>query len=433
MITAGLRREPAASLAVILHQVVCVGSSGTPFEPAEQPVALGDAGLSPEHGAEHPRARFIRLDKLLPLASHVEDTPQCDSDAEDMAFVSVLLPADKLPSPGHTESIDPFAPSLSALPDSTPPQSSTLLQHMVDAAANASQNGEGINLLDADMADVQNLPSGSEPSKGLAAAEPVRATAGQANQGSAQMFPNVHDLASRGSSALSVDSDDFAESTPVSAADVHPPSYFSQPQRSFTDMPSNAQSGNQATDHSATAGDHQHLQQQQGTGQQAKCDRSKPNASAITSPTSTIQEGAQAVSDVQPTPADGSQNYPDVALGCTALETRHQAIPADVVNNLSQSTQEEQQQQQQQPPSQDENSVLVMMPKPEAMLKPHEAAMAKAENAERRLLTGDAACGLTKAVKILVVLALLGLNSAHGVFGAITWLVGVSHSLLNLA
>ena len=59
--------------------------------------------------------------------------------------------------------------------------------------------------------------------------------------------------------------------------------------------------------------------------------------------------------------------------------------------------------------------------------------MAKAENAERRLLTGDAACGLTKAVKILVVLALLGLNSAHGVFGAITWLVGVSHSLLNLA
>ena len=405
----------------LVHQVVFAGSEGT-AEPAT--LALGDARLTSERDTAARAQSNTPLDELLPPESLLEDTFQYDPDIQDMAMLST---ADKQPSQGQTEPVDPFPPSVSALPASMSPQSSTLAQNSVDAAS-LSRNGEGIKLLDADAATVLNLPSGSEAKSGLPAAVPDMMTAAQANQGAAQRFSDVHEAASTGSSALSVDSDDFAENTTVITTDLHPPNNFSQPQRSSSDvMSSNAHSVNQAPDHSATVGDHQHLLEQE-TGQHPTSDSPESSASTHTSMAlGLVLEGAQAVPLQEPMPADATQSHPDIALSPPASETRDQdTTPADAVSEHSESTQQEQQQEQQQhPASQHEDDALIEVPKPEAMPKPPEAAMAQAEKAERRLLTGDAVCGLTTAVNLynagtaeiysaqwLLVLCMVGASSA---------------------
>ena len=339
------------------------------------------------------------LDDLLSLTSSEQVEVQHPDSGEIVSDLPTeVLTADKQVSQRQNKPGDPFMPSASALPDFI--LQHTVLQSSDDAAASFSQSGESLSLLDADMPQASHLLSCNQPTRDLSAAMPHAATAAaaaavrQAHPRSVQTSSDVHEATSVGLGTLSVDSD--AQDIFLTTTDL---CRLSNPKQGLA-ISQDTGTGDieiQDMDHSAAGSNDQNQLEPRETRmpKSPELDGSLSESLIILLPASE----AQTTPDNSLVPAAASRSHPAPALSTVASDMQDQqatsaASDANFVSTNTSSAKHQQQQQQQQPASKDASDAQVEMLKHDAVLKPHEAAMAKAEQAERRLLTGDMAAAL---------------------------------------
>lgn len=394
-----------------LNDVVCAGRD-------VQSVARSEVGLANAHDRDHPPA-FARsttsLDDLLPSASSEQPLGVQHPDSEEQMAV---LPTNNQPSQGQAEPVDPFMSSESAVPDFVLQQSNKSLQCSDDAAASFNESDKNLSLLDADIPDADQLLSETQPIAGLPAAMPHATGAAAA---AAAAVGRTHEAVPGASGSTALRGDDFAQESTVTIPDLSPSSSPSQALAIPVDpVYGDAQADSQPASQSALGSSQQTQLELQGTqlASSQRLDSLLSNASANMVPAlEAVTAGAQTSPDTSPVPAGAPQTPPAPALITAASGTQNQeAIPtasdadgstdSSSTQHQQQQQQRQQQQQQQQPANKDEDNAQVAMPKQDAELKPHEAAMAKAEEAERRLLTGDTTQACKQDMPRLALLAL---------------------------
>lgn len=334
------------------------------------------------------------LAALLPLASAIEDTaghqlPNAETQAPDLLAAEVLA-AEQPQSQVQPEPLDPFASSASALPEMILQQSTTLPKALATlqlhpALISADTSTITSNLLDNDMAGVDSLLFLNQSNAGTPVAS-LLATSTAETDSSSHMaevtsstdLPNSqanlpqNSTASEGLDALSADEDDdFAENIDFAAADKPP--IHTLANTLATQRPGAASDKEQEALHQ------QQVQPQLGSEQldlpfsQAATDMSTPSE--------TITADAQAVPpDFKPKPADVPQDEPP--------NTQAPDIVSDVELAGAGPTTLGVAKEQQGQLEGTADDVKAEIAEPDATVKPHEVAMARAEEAERRLLTG---------------------------------------------
>ena len=358
-------------------------------------------------GAHHPPVFATSTNTLgdrLPSSS-----PESLQHPEEIITVlSTEVPnADKQPMQNQNEPVDPFMPSASALPD-------FMLQNTIQssdaAAASLNQSAKNSSLLDADMPQASQLLFGNQqhqPNRGLSAAMPYAATAAataadidRAHPRSAQLSCHVYEGTPEGSETLSVDRD--AQDIALTTSDLPPSSSPSQKLAISQDTAAgDAQSEMHGGNHFATEKNHQLELQKTSPPESSELNSLSPKSPTSILPASeAVTSGAQTMPDTSLVPSTVPKTQPAPAPFTAASDmVDQQANPTSsdaVFASIHSSSAKDQQPQpqQQQPASRDEGDAEVDMPKHDALLKPHETAMAKAEEAERRLLTGDMAAAL---------------------------------------
>lgn len=356
----------------MLNDVVCAG---------REPVARSEVGLA--NARDQPPA-FARstapLDDLLPSASSEQPLDvQHTYSEEKMAVPSI----NNQPSQGQAQPVDPFLSSESAVPDFMLQQSNQASQCSDDAAASSNETDGNLSLLDADIPDADQLLSENQPVAGPSAAVPHAAVAAAAVDRTYEAIPGA-------SGTTAQNGDDLAREITVTIPDLSPASSPSQALAIPVD--SDAQTDSQPVSQFTLGSSPQTQLELQGTqlASSQELDTFLPHASANMVPASgAVTAGVQTTPDTNPVPAGAPQTDAAPALITAASGKQdQQTIPtaSDAGGSFHSSST---QQQQQQPASKDEDNAQVAMPKQDAELKPHEAAMARAEEAERRLLTGD--------------------------------------------
>ena len=358
-------------------------------------------------GAHHPPVFTTSTNTLGDrLLSSSSESVQHRDPEEIITVLSTEVPnADKQPMQTQNEPVDPFMPSASALPES-------MLQHTVQssdaAVASLNQSAKNLSLLDADMPQASQLLLSNQqqqPNRGLSAAVPYAATAAataadidRAHPRSGQLSCHVHEATPLGSESLSIDSN--AQVISLTTSDLPPSSSPSQNLAISQDTAAgDAQSEMHGVNRFATKNNHQLELQQTNLPEPPEPDSSSPKSPTSILPASEAgTSGAQTIPDTSLVPSAVPQIHPAPAPFTAASDMiDQQANPtssdADFAS-IHSSSAKDQQPQQQQPASRDEGDAQIDMPKHDALLKPHETAMAKAEEAERRLLTGDMAAAL---------------------------------------
>ena len=331
------------------------------------------------------------LDDLLPSAS-TEQMQHPESEEHIIGLSTEEASANKQPMQSQNKPLDPFMPS--ALPD-------LMLQHPSVqssdvAAASFNQSGESLSLLDADMSQATEDPSAAMPPAATAAAA---AAIDRAHTRSAQVSSGVHDATPVGSGTLSDDSAN--QDISLTTADPRPLSSPSQaPAVSHVTVAGDAQVDIQGVDHFAADNNHQsQLELQEAClPESSELDGSLPKSSTSLLPASeAVTRAAQITPDTSLVPSSVPHSPTAPAVLTAASEMLDQQATsagtdcASIHSSSAKDQQEQQPQQQQHPASKDEGDAQVDVPKRDTLLKPHETAMAKAEEAERRLLTGDMA------------------------------------------
>ena len=324
----------------------------------------------------------------------------------------------------QNEPLDPFMPSPSALP-------AFKLQHMNlqsldDAATSFNQSGESSSLLDADMPQANQMFSGNQTTRNSSAAMPYAAAAAaapaaaaaaiaavdEAHPRSAQIIPTdaheattyMHEATPAGSSTLSVDSD--AQRISLTTPDLNSTGSPRQPLAISSDTVSLGTVSDdvqvQGVDHFAADGNHHSQLRETCLPESPEFIGSlRKSSTDIVPAREAVITGAQTTPNTSLVPPAALNSHTTPGLSTAASEMPNQpatpdASGADFVSTLSSSItdQQQQQQQQQQPARKDGSDAHVEVLERDAVLKPHEAAMANAEQAERRLLTGNAAAAL---------------------------------------
>lgn len=327
------------------------------------------------------------------MASEPVNVQHPDSEGN---VTTELLTADKQSSQRQNEPLDPFMPSASALPH-------FMLQHTnLDDAASFSQSGESLSLLDADMPQANQMLSGNQPTRDLSAAMPYAATTAaaaaavdEAHPRSAQVSTDVREATPIGLGILSVDSD--AQDIPLTTPDLRSSASGS------LNQPLAISSDTVSDDEQLEGVDHTADDNHQSQLQQTCLPESPESGGSLRKSATGIVAAGEAVTTGVGTrphtslvpPAPQSHSTPGLSSAASEMQDQ-QAIPtasgADFVSTPLSSAKD--QQQQPQPGSNHERDAQVEILKHEAVLKPYEAAMAQAEQAERRLLTGDTAASL---------------------------------------
>ena len=359
----------------MLNDVVCAGRD-------VQPVVRSEVGLA---NARHQPPALARsttpLDDLLPSATSEQPLDVQHPDSEEKMAVRSI---NNQPSQGQAEPVDPFMSSESAVPDVILQLSNQASQCSDDAAASSNETDGNLNLLDADIPDADQLLSENQP---IAAAMPHAAVAAAAVGRTYEALPGASGTRAR-------DGDDLARESAVTIPDLGPSSSPSRALAISVDtVYDDAQTDSQPVGHFTVGSSQQTQLELQGSqpASSQELDSLLPHPSANMVPTpEAVTAGAQTTPDTSPVPAGAPQTDAAPAL-VTAASRRHnqEAIPTASDADGSFPSSSTQRQQQQQPASKDEDDAQVELPKQDAELKPHEAAMAKAEEAERRLLTGD--------------------------------------------
>ena len=326
------------------------------------------------------------LDDLPFTSSEQVDVQHPDSE-ESFTVLSTEVPtAHKQVSQRQNKPADPFTPSASALPD-------FMLQSSYGAAASFCQSEERLSLLDADMPQADRTLSRNQPTRDLSAAMPHAATAAAAAAAAAAGASDVH-KATSGTFSVDTDAQDMSFTTPDLCPSSNPRQALAVSQDTGT---GDAQIEIQAVDHFAVDSDLQNQLEPHETclPKSPELDSSLSVSRINMLPASgAVTAGSQAAPDKSLVPAAASESRPVAALSTVASETQDQqaaptASDAGFVSTHMASAKD--QQQQQQPGSEAESDAQVDMLKHDAVPKAHEEAMAKAEQAERRLLTGEMA------------------------------------------